>query len=225
MLMNVRTSAVMVPVALASVLALAPVSGAFAQSQSPQSQGQAQGQSAQPTQPPGQPAGTRQNQNQGQEQSAHGAGVDVPFTSTSGEQGEQVVNGVFTIQRFVQEGAQVVAVGKVTATTSSSEGNVQNFVTQARLPLLPSTTPGDVCSTLQVELGPLDVDLRGQRLQLDQIAVDITAQSVDVTTTPGTDNQLATQLCSIGGLLDRGELSSGGAQLAEQLNRLLELLG
>lgn len=217
MLMNVRTSAVMVRVALASVVAVAPVTGAFAQGlgQGQQGQGQAQGEVLRHGQ------GLRQ----GQEPPAQAAGVDVPFTSALGEQGEQVVNGVFTIQRFVHEGAQILAVGKVTATTSNTEGNLQNFVTQARLPVLPTTAPGDVCSTLHLELGPLDVDLRGVRLHLDQIAIDITAQTVDITAQPGSDNEVANQLCSIGGLLDGGGLSNAGAQLAPQLNQLLGTIG
>lgn len=219
MLTNVRTSAVVAPLTLAFVLGFASVNGAFAQRQGP---GQAQGQTQTPGQTQVPPVAPAQAQ-QGQEASTPG-GLDVPFTSAIGVEGEQVVNGVFTVQRFVHEGARIIAIGRVIATTADSEGNVQNFVTQTRLPVLPSTTRGDVCTTLHIELGPLDVELRGRRLQLDQIATEITAQSVDITSATGPDNRLASQLCSIGGLLDARGVSSG-VQLSEQLNQLLEIIG
>lgn len=218
MLLNVRTPAVMVRVALASAFAVVSVAGGFAQGLG---QGQSQGQAQ------GQVQGQRQAQGprQGQESSVQGRGIDVPFAFTPAEEAGQVVNGVFTIQRFVHEDQQVLAVGRVTATTTSTEGNVQNFVTQARLPVLPTTIPGDVCSTLHLEVGPLDVDLGGRRVQLDQIALDIAAQAVDITAMPGSENRLATQLCAVGGLLDGGGLSNAGARLATQLNQLLGILG
>lgn len=119
----------------------------------------------------------------------------------------------------------MLAIGKVTASTATTEGDVQNFVTQARLPVLPTTVPGDVCSTLHLELGPLDLDLLGRRIQLDQIALDIMAQTADVTAVPGSDNELATRLCAVGSTLDGGGLGNAGAELAAQLNQLLGIIG
>lgn len=220
MLMNVRTSAVTVRVALASALAFVPAAGAFAQAP-PQSQGQgqgvAQGQSRQ-----AQVAGPVRAQEQGP---AAKAAVDVPFAAAAGSEGEQAVNGVFTIQRFVHEGTQVLAIGKVTATTTNTEGAVQTVVTQARLPVLPTTVPGEVCSTLHLELGPLDVELPGRRIQLDQIAVDIAAQTSDVTATPGAANELASAVCEVSRLLDAAGLGNAGAEVAARLNQLFGILG
>jgi hypothetical protein len=135
------------------------------------------------------------------------------------------VNAVFTIQRFVHEGSRVLAVGKITATTTNAGGGARNVVTQARLPVLPSTAPSDVCSTLHLELGPLDVEVNGLRLEALVIAVDLAAPTVDVTRPAGAQNELGAQLCSVGGLLDRGGVSNAGAQLATALNQVLELIG
>ena len=223
----------MVRMALASALTLAPATGAFAQvsgqGQGQQAQGQVlgQGQSQNPGQGLGQGLGQAQGLGQGQKQepAAQGARVDVPFTATLGDQEGQVLNGVFAIQRFVHEGAQIIAVGKITATTTNTEGNVQNFVTQARLPILSSTIPGDVCSVLHLALGPLDLDLLGRRVQLDEIALDITAQSVDITAQAVAENPLGNQLCSISGLLNGGGLTNAGARVTALLNQLIEMLG
>jgi hypothetical protein len=87
------------------------------------------------------------------------------------------------------------------------------------------TTPPpepDVCPILHLELGPLDLNLLGLRVELDRVVLDITA-------IPGPGNLLGNLLCAIAGLLDDADL--GGVlgnllqNLIDALIRLLEGLG
>jgi hypothetical protein len=70
------------------------------------------------------------------------------------------------------------------------------------------------CDILHLVLGPLDLNLLGLVVHLDQVVLDITAET-------GSGNLLGNLLCAITGLLDGG----GGANLVELLNTMLALLG
>ena len=77
------------------------------------------------------------------------------------------------------------------------------------------TTPPpqpDVCPILHLELGPLDLDLLGLRVQLNQVVLDVTA-------VPGPGNLLGNLLCAVAGLLDGVDL---GGVLGNLLQRLLD---
>lgn len=71
------------------------------------------------------------------------------------------------------------------------------------------------CTILDLTLGPLDLNLLGLRIQLNQVELDITA-------VPGAGNLLGNLLCAIAGLLDGGGPRQGIGAL---LNRLLTGLG
>jgi hypothetical protein len=68
----------------------------------------------------------------------------------------------------------------------------------------------DVCPILHLELGPLDLNLLGLRVQLNQVVLDVTA-------IPGPGNLLGNLLCAVAGLLD-------GVDLGEVLGNLLQSL-
>jgi hypothetical protein len=86
------------------------------------------------------------------------------------------------------------------------------------------TTPAqeETCPILHLELGPLDLNLLGLRVQLNQVVLDVTA-------IPGPGNLLGNLLCAIAGLLDGLDLGGilGGLlqRLLDALIRLLEGLG
>jgi hypothetical protein len=87
------------------------------------------------------------------------------------------------------------------------------------------TTPPpepDVCPILHLELGPLDLNLLGLRVELNQVVLDVTA-------IPGPGNLLGNLLCAVAGLLDGVDLGGvlGGLlqNLIDALIRLLEGLG
>lgn len=68
------------------------------------------------------------------------------------------------------------------------------------------------CDILNLVLGPLDLDLLGLQVSLDQVVLDIVAQS-------GAGNLLGNLLCAVAGLLDTGTPLDA---LLGQLNTLLE---
>lgn len=76
------------------------------------------------------------------------------------------------------------------------------------------TTPPEpqTCPILHLELGPLDLNLLGLRVQLNQVVLDVTA-------IPGPGNLLGNLLCAIAGLLDGVDL---GGVLGNLLQRLLD---
>jgi hypothetical protein len=67
------------------------------------------------------------------------------------------------------------------------------------------------CDILNLVLGPLDLNLLGLEVHLDQVVLDIVAQS-------GAGNLLGNLLCAVAGLLD------GGGLLSDLLGRLGDLL-
>jgi len=119
--------------------------------------------------------------------------------------------GNFTIDRFVASGGALNAVGTLTGAFTPVGGTAQQIGQQAvTLPVILPQSSGS-CQILHLVLGPLDLDLLGLKVHLDQVVLDITAQS-------GPGNLL----CAIAALLD----SNGAlASLAQLLNQLLGALG
>jgi hypothetical protein len=83
----------------------------------------------------------------------------------------------------------------------------------------PEPTP---CPILHLDLGPLDLNLLGLHVHLNQVVLDIEA-------IPGAGNLLGNLLCAIAGLLDgvdlNGILGDLLRNLVDALIRLLESLG
>lgn len=80
--------------------------------------------------------------------------------------------------------------------------------------ILPIGDATGTCTILDLTLGPLDLDLLGLMVHLDQVHLLITAES-------GPGNLLGNLLCGIAGLLDQNAPAN---QLANLLNQLLRLL-
>jgi len=80
-------------------------------------------------------------------------------------------------------------------------------------------TPTGACNVLNLVLGPLDLNILGLRVHLNQVVLDITAQ-------PGAGQLLGNLLCAVAGLLDPGSALSGLlGQLTTLLNQILAALG
>ena len=84
---------------------------------------------------------------------------------------------------------------------------MQNVSQQISLPVTASGT----CDILHLVLGPLDLNLLGLMVHLNQVVLDITAQAA-----PGN------LLCAVTHLLDQGGPLPGIANL---LNQILRVLG
>src|SRR5437667_1821429 len=122
------------------------------------------------------------------------------FVGTLAVTGFQVINGVLN------------AVGQLTGNVLGPTGAVVGPVSQQVAMPLQATAS---CTILTLALGPLDLDLLGLMVHLDQVVLNITAM-------PGAGNLLGNLLCSVAGLLDAGgPLSALLTNLANLLNQIL----
>jgi hypothetical protein len=214
------TMPVLVRLALATGLAVAPVTAAAAQSQQ----------------------GNRSQQQQAQGQTARSRGFIVPVDGLVGAEGAESTGewtGTLAIQRFARTNTGIGAIGTLTASLDDpSTGTVRTIVTQVVVPIATgesatqtartaaeaqASRPAvvtqqpqqDSCGALHLVLGPLDLDLLGQRVQLNESALAITA-------VPGNGNLLGNQLCAIAGMLDdTGQVT----RLIAMMNEVLQTIG
>ena len=152
----------------------------------------------------------------------------VPVEGFSGPNGagEQLFDGTFTLTRFKEKGGTLYAVGRLEGQLAdgravnkqvwlpvegaSSEGGEAGGFARAAVP-----TPG-ACSILTLNLAPIDLNLLGLRVFLDEVNLLIEA-------IPGAGNLLGNLLCAVTGLLDPGGILGGGP-LAGLLTAITDLL-
>ena len=127
-------------------------------------------------------------------------------TSVTGTVNGVVQTGTFTITRFVNQNGTLAAVGNLVL-GGTDLGTVTAPVNAA------ATTAS--CQILHLDLGPLDLNLLGLQVHLNEVVLDITAQQA-----PG--NLLGNLLCAVAHLLDNTGNPTGG--LAGLLNRILGIL-
>jgi hypothetical protein len=121
----------------------------------------------------------------------------VPVVGTLDVTSFRVVNGVLN------------GVGTFTGTVGGQQVP-QSFTA----PVAPQQATGS-CQILDLVLGPLDLDLLGLVVDLNQVHLNITAQQ-------GSGNLLGNLLCSVAHLLDG---NGSGAGLQAILGRLNQILG
>jgi len=126
-----------------------------------------------------------------------------------------VLNGVFTIQNFASSGNQLVAQGVLNGTITSATGTVTNVTNQSVT--LPVSGVSATCQILNLVLGPLDLNLLGLTIHLNQVVLNISAVS-------GNGNLLGNLLCAVANLLNGNNLSSILNTLVTDLNLILAAL-
>jgi hypothetical protein len=138
----------------------------------------------------------------------------IPITGSATNAAGQLVNfaGTFTVQRFVNQGGNLAAVGTLTGTLTNTVTGATRTVN--RTVTLPVQATGS-CEILDLVLGPLDLNLLGLVVHLDTVHLNITAQS-------GPGNLLGNLLCAVAGLLDN--TGAPGGLLAGLLNQILAIL-
>jgi len=120
--------------------------------------------------------------------------------------------GTLDIERFDKQGGDLVAIGSLSGILRDSEGNREEVKNErVELPVRGQGT----CRILTLELGPLDLNLLGLRVQLNRINLRITAEQ-------GRGNLLGNLLCDIAGLLDDNDVSN---KLVKKLNRVVRIVG
>jgi hypothetical protein len=126
-----------------------------------------------------------------------------------------VLNGTLDLQRFTQSNGQLQAVANLTGTLTNTATGVSTAVQQqVTLPVDPPAS----CTILHLVLGPLDLNLLGLTVHLNQVVLDITA-------VPGPGNLLGNLLCSIANLLNGSSGLSGLTNLLKNLLSILQSLG
>jgi hypothetical protein len=129
--------------------------------------------------------------------------------------------GTLTVDRVVNRGGELVAVGTVTgvltdATTGAQLDSITNHAFTAPVQLQQTTGS---CEILDLVLGPLDLELLGLVVTLDTVHLNITAEQ-------GPGNLLGNLLCAVAGLLDGGlNLNALLGSIAGLLNQILAILG
>jgi hypothetical protein len=149
-------------------------------------------------------------------QSGDGAATtDVNGTFTDATGGTGTFVGTFTAQQFKASGGTLTVLGTVTGTLTDSLGNVLGTATQQINTAVQATA---TCEILDLTLGPLDLDLLGLVVHLDQVNLEITAEQ-------GPGNLLGNLLCAVAGLLDGGLSLNLVADLLNTILGVLEELG
>jgi len=136
------------------------------------------------------------------------AAVSVPVSARNFE-GSLNITG-FTTQ-IVNGLPQVAAIASVTGTLHGANGVLQSVVIGNIIVPVLVTSP--TCPILHLILGPLNLDVLGVVITLNQVVLDITAVS-------GSGNLLGNLLCAVANLLNPTDL----AQLIALLNQILMLL-
>ncbi len=136
------------------------------------------------------------------------------------------VNGTYKITKFAEEKGKLVAKGTFTGTLGSDDDIVKKAVSipvsldpDAEAPAAAKDVAAlATCQVLNLLLGPLDLNILGLRVQLNQIDLDITAVE-------GPGNLLGNLLCAVVGLLDTPSTPALNDIIADLLNYILGILG
>jgi hypothetical protein len=145
----------------------------------------------------------------------------IPVTGKAKGTIQGAFNGLLALQKFVEEEGQLMAEGTLTI---AKQGQVVSL--PVRLPVTQIqvqkgeegegiTTQQATCDILNLELGPIDLNLLGLEIHTNRIRVDIIANPAG-----GLLGQL---LCGLAGLLDGP--ATNLEQIVDLLNQILDLLG
>lgn len=142
----------------------------------------------------------------------------LPVTGVLDDGGSFV--GDVTIESLALVNGVLTATGSLSGTATDAAGVATEIVGQAFTTTLDLLNPGGgKCDILQLDLGPLDLDLLG-------LVVNLSAISLNVDAVPGAGNLLGNLLCAVAGLLDGGGLGNALNNLLARINDLLSgLLG
>jgi hypothetical protein len=153
-------------------------------------------------------------------------------------QGGRTVTGTFTPTKFFVTGKpghkRLMATGTLDAVITG-HGTSQETTKTVTMPVrsvngsvaslagggkgMAASAVGGACQVLHLDLGPLNLNLLGLKVHLNEVVLDITAQ-------PGAGNLLGNLLCAVAGLLDNnGPLGGLLGQVSGLLNQILGQLG
>jgi hypothetical protein len=136
----------------------------------------------------------------------------IPITGTGTVDPTNTFSGTLNITRFVNQGGTLSAVGRLVGTLAGPGGGpVDQIIT---IPVIPTNA---TCEILDLQLGPLNLDLLGLVIALDQVNLNITAEA-------GQGKLLGNLLCAVASLLDGGGPTGAIAGLLNNILRVLRRL-
>lgn len=142
--------------------------------------------------------------------------TNIPVTGNGTNTAGTVVGtfaGTLNVTRFVVQNGALYAVGTLSGTLTNLLTNVSTSVTNVPV-ALPVTGMSGSCQILHLVLGPLNLNLLGLTVSLNQVVLDITAQS-------GPGNLLGNLLCAVANLLNTNGPLTGIAGLLNNILRAL----
>jgi hypothetical protein len=119
--------------------------------------------------------------------------------------------GHFAVDRFVTRNGKSYALGTVTGKLGNKSVSLANVAIPAKVAKSGNASAAATCPILHLDLGPLNLNLLGLTVHLNQVVLDINAVS-------GSGNLLGNLLCSVANLLN------GNSLLTSQLTGLLNIL-
>jgi hypothetical protein len=130
-----------------------------------------------------------------------------------------VFNGVLKVTNVAVNSATgaLSAAGTLSGTLTNTAGQVIGTVSNLAVSNIPLASVTGSCTILTLNLGPLDLNLLGLMVHLNQVVLNITAQ-------PGPGNLLGNLLCSVANLLNGGNLTNLLTQVTGLLNQILGAL-
>jgi hypothetical protein len=152
--------------------------------------------------------------------SSVGSLTSVVTGTFSNADGQGTFKGTFTPQSFSVVNGVLKATGVLKGTLTDSAGNslgtVSKTVTDSVNTSAQANAPAG-CQILDLVLGPLNLNLLGLVVTLNQVHLNITA-------VPGAGNLLGNLLCAVANLLN-GTGTGGLTSLSALLNEILAVLG
>lgn len=127
-----------------------------------------------------------------------------------------VFNGVLKVTSVAVNSATgaLSAAGTLSGTVTDATGQVVGNVSNLAVSNIPLASVTGSCTILTLNLGPLDLNLLGLTVHLNQVVLNITA-------VPGAGNLLGNLLCDVANLLNGGNLSNLLTQLTGLINQIL----
>jgi len=141
--------------------------------------------------------------------------TNVPVTGVLA--GGGTFDGVMTITHFdVTDSRELVASGVLTGTATVAGVATEVTQTFSGIPLT-ATGHHSRCEIVTLDLGPLHLDLLGLVVDLNEVVLDVAAES-------GPGNLLGNLLCAVTHLLDSGGLLSTIQGFLDRINDILGVL-
>lgn len=120
-------------------------------------------------------------------------------------------SGKFSVVRFVNRDGKTFALGTLTGTVGRRSVTRSNVAIPISVMRSGSASAAAACPILHLELGPLDLNLLGLKVHLNQVVLDITAYS-------GNGALLGNLLCAVSNLLNQP------TTLTQQVTALMNIL-